>query len=133
MHQRGRQGRQRHHAEQQEGERRREEVVERIGGPDVGVGDGGAGGGENARDVRPRHLGEPGDDLAPARQFAEPDQHERQHRAGDHPQAGPEQALLDRVAHQQDAAERERDAADPDDPLRSEPLLQVGEVGTARP
>ena len=43
----------------------------------------------------------------------------------DDPHAGAEQALLDRVAHQEDAAERERKAADPDRPLRAEALLEA--------
>ena len=36
-----------------------------------------------------------------------------------------EQALLDRVAYEKDAAERERKAADPDRPLRAEALLEA--------
>ena len=43
-----------------------------------------------------------------------------------HARAGPEPALLDRIAHQEEAAERERDAAGPDHPLRAEALLEAG-------
>ena len=132
VHQRSRERCERDEPEKEEGERGREELVERIGGPDVGIGDRRAGRGENARDMRARHVGEAGDDLPAPRQFADADQCEREHAAADHPQPRAEQTLLDRVAHQQDAAERQCDAADPHHPLRAEALFQVGEIGTRR-
>ena len=74
--QRGRQRRKGHRAEKQEGKSRGEEMIERVGRPDVGVGAGRACGGENARDVRlRRQLVEPSDDLAATRQFSEPDEY----------------------------------------------------------
>ncbi len=42
------------------------------------------------------------------------------------PHARPEQALLDRVAHQENAAERQRQAADPHHPLGAESFFQRG-------
>ena len=63
--------------------------------------------------------------LAPARPFAGADERGGQQRAERDPHAGAEQALLDRVAHEKDAAERERKAAHPDRPLRAEALLQA--------
>ena len=79
MPERGGQRRERNEAEQHEGRGRREEVVERVGRPDVGIGAGGAGRGQDARDVRgARQVGEAGNDLAAARQLAEADEHGRQ-------------------------------------------------------
>ena len=75
--------------------------------------------------MRGRQAGNAGEPLAPARPFAGADQRGRQQRAERDPHAGAEQALLDRVAHEKDAAERERKAADPDRPLRAEALLQA--------
>ena len=57
---------------------------------------------------------------------------ERQQRAERDPDAGADQALLDRVAHQKYAAERERDAADPDDPAGAEPLLEADRARRCR-
>ena len=59
------------------------------------------------------------------RPFAGGDQRRREQRAESDADAGAEQALLDREAHQEDAAERERKPADPDRPLGAEPLLQA--------
>ena len=50
---------------------------------------------------------------------------QRQQRAEHDAHAGPDQAFLDRVAHQEDAAERERNAADPDDPAGAEAFLKT--------
>ena len=96
-----------------------------MGGVDVGIGDGGAGGGQDARDVRGRQAGEAGEPLGPARPFARGDERGRQQCAERDPHRRSEQALLDRVADEKDAAERERKAADPDRPLRAETLLEA--------
>ena len=96
-----------------------------MGGVDVGIGDGGAGGGQDARDVRGRQAGEAGEPLGPARPFARGDERGRQQCAERDPHGRSEQALLDRVAYEKDAAERERKAADPDRPLRAETLLEA--------
>ena len=125
MQQRGGKRRQRHQAEQDESRAGREKAVERMGGVDVGIGDGGAGGGQDARDVRGRQAGEAGEPLAPARPFAGGDERGRQQCAERDPHGRSEQALLDRVAYEKDAAERERNAADPDRPLRAETLLEA--------
>jgi hypothetical protein len=78
--------------------------------------------------VGARHFADVGGIFLPARQFAEPNQRKREDGTRDDAQGRREQALFDRVAHQQDAAERERHAADPDHPLRAEAFLQIGEV-----
>ena len=43
----------------------------------------------------------------------------------EHPQARREQAGFDRVAHQKDGAERKRQSADPDHPVRAEAALEA--------
>ena len=117
--------RQRHQAEQDEGHARRQEAVERVGGVDVGIGDGGAGRRQDARNMRRRQAGDAGELLAPAGPFAGDDERSREQRAERDPHAGAEQALRDRVAHEKDAAERHREPADPDRPLRAEAFLEA--------
>ena len=109
----------------QEGERGADEAVKRVGRVDIGKRDGRAGGGQHARYMRLGDGGESGHDLASARPFAGGDQSERDD-AGEH-DAGTrtEPALLDRVADQEEAAERERDAAGPHHPLRAKALLEA--------
>ena len=70
----------------------------------------------------PGYSGEP---LGAPRPFAGDDERDRQQRAQRDAHAGAEQPRLDRVAHQEDAAERQRDGADPDRPLGAEPFLQA--------
>ena len=64
-------------------------------------------------------------DLAPPRPFAGGDQGERDDAGEHHARAGPEPALLDRIADQEEAAEREGDAAGPHHPLRAEALFEA--------
>ena len=71
---RGRERSKRHQPEQQKGHGGREEFVDFIGRPDVGIGDGGAGRGQNAWDVRARHLVDVGCVFLATRQLAETDQ-----------------------------------------------------------
>ncbi len=125
MQQRGRERRERDQAEQDEGRARRQEIVERVGGVDVGKGDHGAGRRQDARNMRRRQAGNPGKLFSPPRPFAGNDQRDRQQRPERDPHAGAKQPLLDRVAHEKDAAERDCDAADPDRPLRAEPFLEA--------
>ena len=79
--------------------------------------------------MRARHLADVGRFSLRRANSPRPTSTSARMRARDHAQARPEQALFDRVAHQQDAAERQRDAADPDHPLRAEAFLQIGEIG----
>ena len=62
-----------------------------------------------------------GDDREPPRGAAERDPHARS-----------DPALLDRIAHHEDAAERERESADPDHPAGAEPLLETGPLRHGR-
>ena len=133
MSERGGKCRERNQAKQDKGRGRREEIVERMRGPDVGIGAGRSGRRQNARDVSAgRDLVETRDDLAPARELAQADQNGREDRAENDAQSRTEQSRLDGVADQEDAAERQRDAADPHHPLRAEALFEIAEIRPAR-
>ena len=82
--------------------------------------------------MRARQAGNTREPLAAPRPFAHRDQGDGQQGAERHPHAGPDQALLDRIAHQKEPAEREREAADPDHPLGAEALLEA-HGGRCRP
>ena len=60
-----------------------------------------------------------------ARPFSGANEHECQQRGERNAHAGPDEALLDRVTHEKDAAERQRDAADPHRPLGAEAFLEA--------
>ena len=75
--------------------------------------------------MRRRHAGERRQFLGAPRPFADGDQRQRQQGAEKNPHPRADQALLDRIAHQKDAAERERHAADPDHPARAEFFLEA--------
>ena len=125
MHERCGKRAERDEAEQHEGGGRTDKAVKRVGRISIGIGDRRAGGGEHARDVG---LGEPhgaGVDLAAPRPFARGDQSKSDNSGKHHARAGPEPALLDRIADEEEATERERDAAGPDDPLRAKALLEA--------
>ena len=128
--------RERDHTEQHEGERRIEKPVERIGRIDRRVADGGAGRRQDARNMRRRQSGQAGDLLHAARPFAGTDQRGRQQGCEEYLDARADQILLDRIAHQEEAAEREREPADPHHPACPEPLLEsdrrLGRAGRGR-
>jgi hypothetical protein len=75
--------------------------------------------------MRSRQARQPGQIFLASRPLAGRDQNERQQRAEHDADAGADQALLDRIADQKDAAEGERYAADPDHPARAESLLKA--------
>ena len=126
--------RQRHRAEQHEGKGRIEEAVKPVGRIDRGIGDGGAGGGQDARDVGGGQRGEARELLLPARPFAADNQRGREQRAEEQPQARADQAGLDGILDEEDAAERERHAADPDRPAGAEFFLEADDAfGLGRP
>ena len=56
------------------------------------------------------------------------DQRGREQRTEEQPQAGADQACLDRIFDQEDAAERERHAADPDRPAGAEFFLEADDA-----
>ena len=51
--------------------------------------------------------------------------------AEQHAHAGADQAGLDRIAHHEEAAERQRQAADPDHPAGADALLEARAAGVA--
>lgn len=70
-------------------------------------------------------LGRPVTPVRISRPFAGGDQSKRHGVCEQDPHARPEPALLDRITDEEEAAERERNAAGPDHPLRAETLLQA--------
>ena len=116
----------RHQPEQDEGGGGREKIVQRVGGIDGREGDRGAGGGEDRRDIGDRQRRDGRDALLAARPFAGRQQRQRERAAEQGAHAGPEQPGLDRVADHEEAAERQRQAADPDHPAGADALLEAG-------
>ena len=123
--QRGRKCCERHDAEQHEGGARHEKFVERIGRIDRRIGDGGTGGGEDARDMCGWHARKARELVIAARPLAGRDQSGREETAQKNTHARPDQPGLDRELHQENAAERERKPADPHDPARTEALFET--------
>ena len=70
-------------------------------------------------------LRDAGNDLAAPGEFAKADQKQREDGAEDDAQSRREQPGLDRIAHQENAAERERQTADPDHPLGPETAFEI--------
>ena len=117
---------QRHQSEQNEGGGGREKIVQRVGGIDGREGDRGAGGGEDRRDIGDRQRFDRGNALLAAGPFAGGQQRQRERAAEQGAHAGAEQPGLDRIAHHEEAAERQRQAADPDHPAGADALLEAG-------
>ena len=126
MKERGGERQERDDPEQNERHGRTDEAVKRVSRVNVGIGDRRSRRGQHARDVRLGETHDPGLDLTAPGPFAGPDQSERHEAREKHPLRRAEPALLDRIANEEEAAERERDAAGPDRPLRAEALLETG-------
>jgi hypothetical protein len=75
--------------------------------------------------MRRRQPGNSGKPFTSACPFAGHDERDCQQCAKRDPHTGAEQPLLDRVAHEKDAAEYYSKATDPDRPLRSEALFEA--------
>ncbi len=73
-----------------------------------------------------------GQHFAPPGEFAKADQRQREQRAENDAHAGSEQSGLDGIAHQKNAAEREREAADPDHPLGAEAAFEIAIIARRR-
>lgn len=112
-------------AEKQKCDRWRLETIERIGRIDRRIGHGRTGRCENGRNIRSRQARLRQNLFAAPLPLAGSDQQERQQRAKRDTRAWADEALFDRVAHQKDAAERERNATDPHHPACSEALLKA--------
>ncbi len=117
---------QRHHAEQDERGGGHQEIVQRIGGVHGRERHRGAGGGEDGRDIGDRQRFDRRDALLAAGPFAGGQQRQREQAAEQGAHAGAEQSGLDRIAHHEESAERQRQAADPDHPAGADALLEAG-------
>ena len=117
---------QRHQPEQDEGGGRHQESVQRIGRIDRCKRHRGAGGGENRRDIGDRQRLDGGDALLAPGPFAGGKQRQREQAAEHGAHAGAEQAGLDRIAHHEEAAERQRQSADPHHPAGADRFLETG-------
>jgi len=128
----GGQRQERNEAEQNERRTRRQKFIERISRIDRRIGHDGARRGQDAGNIRRRQARKARKPGVAARPFADRDQCECEQRPERSTDAGADQLLLDRVTHQEDAAERERNAADPDDPAGAEPLLKADRARRCR-
>ena len=99
--------------------------VERIGRIDGCKRHRGAGGGENRRDIGDRQRLDGRDALLAAGPFAGGKQRQREQAAENGAHAGAEQAGLDRIAHHEETAERQRQSADPHHPAGADRLLET--------
>jgi hypothetical protein len=117
---------QRHHSEQDEGGRGREKIVQRVGGIDGRERHGGACGGENRRDTGDRQRFDRGDALLAAGPLTGAKQCQRECTAEQDAYTGPEQPRLDRITDHEEAAERQRQATDPDHPAGADAFLEAG-------
>ena len=115
---------QRHQAEQDEGGGGRQKIVQRIGGVDRRERDRGSGGGEDRRNIGDRQRFDRGNALLAAGPFAGGQQRQREQAAEQRAHAGAEQPGLDRIAHHEEAAERQRQPADPDHPAGADGFLE---------
>ena len=123
--QRGGKRRERHDTEQDECRARYEKIVQRISRIDRRIGDGRSCGRENARDVRGGYAGKACQLVVAARPFTGPDEGSGKQPAEENAHAWANQSRLDRELHQENAAEREREPADPHDPACTEALLEA--------
>ena len=117
---------QRHQSEQDERGGGREKIVKRVGRVHRGERHGCAGGGEDGGNVGDRQRGYRGDALLAARPFARRQQRQRKRSPEQGAHAGPEQAGVDRVTDHEEAAQRQRQAADPDHPAGADAFLETG-------
>ncbi len=124
--QRGRERCKGNDAQQNEGHRRTDEAVEFVGGKHCGIRRSGACGRQDAWNMRRRQASDADAVFLTPQPFAAANQSDGEQRAEGDPHAGADQSLLDRIAHQKQAAERKREAADPHDPTRAELLFEVG-------
>ncbi len=123
--QRGRQRAERHQAQQDERGRRHQEAVERVRGVDGRERHGGAGGGQDRRNVGDRQRIDRRGVFLAAQPFAGEKQRQRERAAEHDAHAGSDQARLDRIAHHEEAAERQREPADPDHPAGADALFEA--------
>ncbi len=125
MQQRSGQRAHRHHAEQHEGGGGYQEFVQRVGRIDGRKRDRRSGRGEDGGDIGDRRCFDRGDAFLAARPFARQQQGQRKQSAQKYAYARADQSGLDRIAHHEETAERERQPADPHHPARADGLLKT--------
>jgi hypothetical protein len=113
-------------AEQDEGGGRDQEAVQRIGGVDGGEGDGGAGRGQDRRNIGDRQRRDRRQAFVAAAPFAGRQQRQREQPAQQRADAGAKQPGLDRIAHHEETAQRQRQAAHPHHPAGADAFLETG-------
>ena len=125
MQKRGSKRSERHQSEQDERGCRRQKTVPRIGGINRGEGHGRPGRRQDRRNVGNRRCGDGGDALLAAGPFAGQQQGESEQAAQHRAHFGAEQPGLDRIAHHEEAAERQRQPADPHHPAGADGFLEA--------
>ena len=119
---RGKRG-ERDDAEQQKGGAGVDETVKRVRRVDRGIGDGGARRRQDARNMRGGKPGQARLDFVASRPLAGGDQRDGEDGTEHHARFRAEPSLLDGILDEEEATEGERDAAEPDRPLRAETLF----------
>jgi hypothetical protein len=125
MEQGSRQGQQSNDAQQNECGSRRQEFIERVSCVHRRIRHRGAGSRQDARNIRRGQAGKSRQSFAAARPFADTDQSQGEQCTQFDSDTRTDEALLDRVTHEKYATEREGNAADPDDPTRTQPLFKA--------
>ncbi len=117
-------------SQRHEGEGRADEAIERMGGIDRAEGRDGARTGEGRGNVSERQGRQAL--VAAAQPFAAGKQRQGEQETKRDAHPGPDEPLLDGVAHEENAAETEGDGADPDRPARADALLEAADIGGRR-
>ncbi len=125
MQQRGSKRSERHQSEQDERGCRHQKAVQRIGCIDRGEGHRRPGRRQDRRDIGNRRCCDGGDALLAAGPFAGQQQGESEQAAQHRAHFGAEQPGLDRIAHHEEAAERQRQPADPHHPAGADGFLEA--------
>ena len=113
-------------AEQQEGECRADEAVYAVRGIDGAEQREGAGGRQDAWHIGAGSTLDRYLEAGAADELAAADQNQSEQARHGQPHAGAEDSSLDRIADEEQPAERQRHSADPDRPARAERGLDVG-------
>ncbi len=124
MQQRGGKRSERHQSEQDERGCRHQKAVQRVRRINRGEGHRRSGSRQDSRNIGNRRCFDGGDALLTAGPFTGKQQGECEQAAQHRAHAGTEQAGLDRIAHHEEAAERQRQPADPHHPAGADGFLE---------
>jgi len=113
------------HCQQQEGHGRADHAVKRVGAIGGREEANRPGRGEDAGDIGGGNRRKGGDARRAAQPFAGREQRDREGSGEGNAHAGSDQPGIDRIADEEDGAERQRKAADPDGPARAETLFEA--------